>query len=130
MMHRIMAHGLTAYAAYIPRQRLHRSELAAALGAGGGRGARAVASFDEDSTTMGAEAARRALNGSARPPAISFATTAPAYLDKTNATAIHAVLDLGHEGFAVDMPGSARGAVGAAAGGGRRWAGGAQRPAH
>ena len=105
--------GLISYAAYVPRFRLQRAELAAALGGGGGRGARAVASYDEDTTTMGVEAARRALRNGDRPASLAFATTAPAYLDKTNATAIHAALDLGHEGFAVDMAGSARSAIGA-----------------
>jgi 3-hydroxy-3-methylglutaryl CoA synthase/uncharacterized OB-fold protein len=72
-----------------------------------------VASYDEDTTTMGVEAARRALRNGDRPASLAFATTAPAYLDKTNASAIHAALDLGHEGFAVDMAGSARSAIGA-----------------
>ncbi|TMM05694.1 MAG: hydroxymethylglutaryl-CoA synthase [Actinobacteria bacterium] len=106
--------GILGYAAYVPRFRLQRAELAAALGGGGGgRGARAVASYDEDTTTMGVEAARRALRNGDRPRSLAFATTAPAYLDKTNASAIHAALDLGHEGFAVDMAGSARSAIGA-----------------
>ncbi|MDW5593175.1 OB-fold domain-containing protein [Conexibacter stalactiti] len=108
-----MAHALLSYAAYVPRHRLGRAQLAAALGSGGGKGSRAVASYDEDSTTMGVEAARAALTDGIKPPAIHFATTAPAYFDKTNATAIHAALDLGHEGFAVDLAGSVRGAVGA-----------------
>jgi 3-hydroxy-3-methylglutaryl CoA synthase/uncharacterized OB-fold protein len=108
-----MAHGILSYGAYVPRHRLRHAELGAALGSGGGSGARAVASYDEDSTTMGVEAARAALAGGGTPAAIHFATTAPAYADKTNATAIHAALDLGHQGFAVDLAGSARGAVGA-----------------
>jgi 3-hydroxy-3-methylglutaryl CoA synthase/uncharacterized OB-fold protein len=110
-----MAGGLLAYGAYIPRHRLQHAELTAALGGGGGgSGSRTVASYDEDSTTMGVEAARRALaDVSERPGSIYFATTSPAYLDKTNASAIHAALDLGHQGFAVDMAGSARSAVGA-----------------
>ncbi|MBB4663900.1 zinc ribbon domain-containing protein [Conexibacter arvalis] len=117
-----MAHGILSYGAYVPRHRLRHAELGAALGSGGGSGARAVASYDEDSTTMGVEAARAALANGAAPTAIHFATTAPAYADKTNATAIHAALDLDRQGFAVDLVGSARGAVGAlrqaAAGGG------------
>jgi hydroxymethylglutaryl-CoA synthase len=117
-----MAFGILSYAAYVPRHRLQRQELAAALGGGGGTGARAVASYDEDTTTMGVEAARAALADGVRPAALYFATTAPAYVDKTNAAAIHAALDLGHQGFAVDLAGSVRGAVGAlraaAAGGG------------
>jgi hydroxymethylglutaryl-CoA synthase len=74
-----------------------------------------VASYDEDSTTLGVEAARRALadGGGGRVEHLYFATTAPAYLDKTNASAIHAALDLGGEGSAVDLAGSARGGPGA-----------------
>jgi hydroxymethylglutaryl-CoA synthase len=106
--------GLLSYAAYLPRHRLQRSELAAALGTGASPGgSRLVAAYDEDSTTMGVEAARRALSDGRRPGSIYFATTAPAYFDKTNASTIHAALDLGHEGFAVDLAGSARGSVGA-----------------
>jgi hydroxymethylglutaryl-CoA synthase len=105
-------YGILSYGAYVPRHRLQHAELGDALGVKAGRGARTVAAFDEDSTTMGVEAARRALNG-VRPGSIYFATTAPAYFDKTNASAIHAALDLGHEGFAVDLAGSARGGAGA-----------------
>ncbi len=108
-----MPRPITAYATYVPRHRLQRAEVGAALTSGAGEGARALASFDEDSTTLGVEAARRALPEGERPGSIYFATTAPAYADKTNATAIHAALDLGHDGFAVDVAGSARGAVGA-----------------
>jgi 3-hydroxy-3-methylglutaryl CoA synthase/uncharacterized OB-fold protein len=105
--------GITSYGAYVPRHRLQRDELGAALGVPAGKGARTVAAFDEDTTTLGVEAARRALTDGERPPSIHFATTAPAYFDKTNASAIHAALDLGHEGFAVDMAGSARSSTGA-----------------
>jgi hydroxymethylglutaryl-CoA synthase len=108
-----VSNGLLAYGAYVPRHRLQRAELAAALGTPAGKGARAVASFDEDTTSMGVEAARRALGRGGCPDSIYFATTAPAYVDKTNATAIHAALDLGHRGFAVDLAGAARSAVGA-----------------
>ena len=108
-----MPTGILSYSAYIPRYRLAHEELGSALGMGGGAGSRAIASYDEDTTTMGVEAARRALGNGARPAALYFATTAPAYFDKTNAAAIHAALDLGSEGFALDIAGSARGAVGA-----------------
>ena len=48
------------------------------MGAGGGRGHRAVASYDEDTTTMGVEAARNALEtSSATPSSIWFATANP-----------------------------------------------------
>lgn len=111
-----MGWGLLSYGAYIPRYRLQHAELDAALGISATRpakGSRTVASYDEDSTSMGVEAARRALKNGGCPDSIYFATTSPAYFDKTNATAIHAALDFGHRGFAVDLAGSARGAVGA-----------------
>ncbi|HEY3065408.1 MAG TPA: OB-fold domain-containing protein, partial [Methylomirabilota bacterium] len=44
---------------------------------------------------------------------VYFATSDPAYLDKTNATAIHAALDLPRNAMAVDMAGSVRSAAGA-----------------
>ena len=89
--------GLIAYGAYIPYNRLKRSRIAEVLGSGGGPGSRAVASFDEDTTSMGAEAARAALRMLAGGPAsvrqLYFATAAPAYLDKTNANVVHAALE-------------------------------------
>ncbi len=107
-------HGIVSYAAYVPRHRLDRGQIRATLGQGGGKGTRSVASYDEDSTSMGVEAARGARwNGSFTPSAVHFATTAPAYADKTNATAIHAALGLAGDVFATDHVGSVRSAVGA-----------------
>ncbi|MFJ9562857.1 OB-fold domain-containing protein [Streptomyces fuscichromogenes] len=102
--------GIVSYGTYLPRHRVQRAEIAGTLGAGGGRGLRVAASFDEDSTTMGVEAARRALRDTSagQADALYFATTSPAYADKTNATAIHAALGLPREGFAADLAGSAR----------------------
>jgi 3-hydroxy-3-methylglutaryl CoA synthase/uncharacterized OB-fold protein len=105
-------YGINSYGVYLPRHRLGFAAIAAAVGGRSGAGSRTVAGFDEDATTMGVEAARRASDGS-RPSAIYLATTAPPYADKTNASAIHAALDLGHDGFAVDLAGSARTGVGA-----------------
>src|SRR5438132_14032063 len=85
--------GIVSYGTYIPYWRLDRQRIAEALGTPAGRGTRAVASFDEDSTSMGVEAARACLAAApegVRPQALLFATADPAYLDKTNATAIHA----------------------------------------
>jgi hydroxymethylglutaryl-CoA synthase len=105
--------GILAYAAYLPRHRLTHAQLEAQLGERGGGGQRILASYDEDATTMGVEAARRVVRDGTPPGAIYFATTTPPYLDKTNATAIHAALDIGHDGLAVDMAGSARSGIGA-----------------
>jgi 3-hydroxy-3-methylglutaryl CoA synthase len=105
--------GITAYGSYVPYHRLDRSGIRTLLGQGGGKGQRTVAGFDEDSTSMGVEAARRCRWGAPLPGSLYFATTAPAYIDKTNATTIHAALAGGHEGFAADMGASVRGGVAA-----------------
>jgi 3-hydroxy-3-methylglutaryl CoA synthase len=79
-----------------------------------------VASYDEDTTTMGAEAARAALRGGqagrgrdSQPRSLWFATTGPAYADKTNATVLHAVLQLDRTVPAYDAVGSTRSALAA-----------------
>ena len=107
--------GLLAYGTYVPFRRLKRSEIGAALGTGGGKGSRAVASYDEDPTSMAVEAARTALRGyaSVRPQRLLFATSDPPYLDKTNANVVHAALDLDPSVLAVDMMGSVRSGVAA-----------------
>jgi hydroxymethylglutaryl-CoA synthase len=106
--------GIVSYGVYLPYWRLDRKAIAEALGASAGSGTRAVASYDEDTTSLGVEAGREALRGVAvTPQALYFATAGPAYLDKTNATAIHAALDLPTSAFAADMAGSVRSMVGA-----------------
>ncbi len=109
---------LLSYGTYLPSGRVDLAEVGVTLGSGGGRGQRVVASFDEDSTTMGVAAARAALSvlpsaGAGAPADLYFATTSPAYLDKTNAAAIHAALGFGSRGFAGDLAGSARSGVAA-----------------
>ncbi len=107
--------GIAAYGAYVPYYRLQRAAIGAALGSGGGKGTRAVASYDEDATSMGVEAARiamKAANGIA-PQAVFFATSTPPYLDKTNAAAIHAALGMPAATGAYDLIGSPRSAVAA-----------------
>jgi 3-hydroxy-3-methylglutaryl CoA synthase len=86
---------IVAAGAYVPYRRLPRGAIARALGTPAAPGTRAVASYDEDTTTMGVEAARLALDGlpaALAPRTLLFATADPAYLDKTNASAIHAAL--------------------------------------
>jgi len=107
--------GILSAAGYVPYWRLDRAQIGATFGSGGGKGTRAVASFDEDTTTMGVEAARLAVRaaGGVEPRALSFATSSPAYLDKTNATTIHAVLRLDRSVPAFDFGGAVRSANGA-----------------
>jgi hydroxymethylglutaryl-CoA synthase len=107
--------GIISAGGYVPYRRLDRSEIAAFFGSGGGRGTRSVAAYDEDTTTMGVEAARVALRSApagAVPRALWFATADPAYLEKTNATAIHAALRLDQSTPAIDTGGAARSGVG------------------
>ena len=83
--------GIVSIGVYLPYNRLSRETIGAALGAPAGKGTRSVASYDEDATTMGVEAARNALAATeVSPSSVLFATSVPTYLDKTNATAIHA----------------------------------------
>ena len=107
--------GIVAYAAYLPYFRLDRKAIGESLGASAGSGTRSVASYDEDSTSMAVEAARAATRVApdVRPGAVYFATASPAYLDKTNASAIHAALALDAQAAAFDMLGSVRSGAGA-----------------
>src|SRR5271156_3539083 len=111
-----MSSGIAAWGTYLPFWRLQRSAIKGVLGSGGGRGTRAVASHDEDTTTLGVEAARRALAvgpGAAGVQDLFLSTPDPAYLDKTSATTVHAALGLGRGCGAYDFTGSSRSAVGA-----------------
>src|SRR6201987_5057920 len=103
--------GIVGYHAYLPAYRLDRGEIAAALGARA-RGTRCVAGYDEDTTTRGGPAALPVLPG--REPAVGslwLATTDPVYADKTNATAVHAALDLQPGILAADLGATVRSGV-------------------
>src|SRR4051812_25562802 len=109
--------GIVSFAVYLPYRRLDRTQIAPFVGQGGGKGTRTVASYDEDSTTMAVEAGRLALRAqpgaaSVVPNQLLFATTFPAYADKTNATAVHAALRLPGDSLALDLGASVRSAVG------------------
>ncbi|MGB8206800.1 MAG: hydroxymethylglutaryl-CoA synthase, partial [Mycobacterium sp.] len=95
-----MTTSLIAYATYLPRFRLAGADV------GLRRGDRVVASYDEDSTTMAVAAAARVLEGHALPTNLYFATSSPAYADKTNASAIHAAIGLPCAAFATDLVGT------------------------
>jgi 3-hydroxy-3-methylglutaryl CoA synthase/uncharacterized OB-fold protein len=110
--------GIISCGGYIPYWRLPRSAIGEAMGTYGGSGTRAVASYDEDTTTMGVEASRLAVRplgpaGSVAIDSVLFATAEPAYLEKTNATAIHAALRLDTDALAIDVGGAARSGIGA-----------------
>jgi len=105
-----MEAGIVSWGVYLPYWRLERKAIGQAFGSGGGRGTRTVASYDEDTTSMAVEAGRRALAaaGTPEPADLFFSTPAPAYLDKTNATTVHAGLGLAAGTGAYDLCGSVR----------------------
>src|SRR4051794_21465401 len=53
--------GIVGWGVHLPYRRLERAQIAALVGAGGGKGSRTVASYDEDTTTMAVQAARDAV---------------------------------------------------------------------
>ena len=128
-----MSAGIAAWGTYLPYWRLQRSAIAGVLGSGGGMGTRSVASHDEDTTSLGVEAGRRALAvgpGEAAVQDLILSTPDPAYLDKTSATTVHAALGLGRACGAYDFAGSSRSAAATlllALAGAGRGAGGAGR---
>lgn len=108
--------GIISAAGYVPFRRLDRADIAKTFGSGGGKGTRSVASYDEDTTTMAVEAARLARRSAPEGTpvgALWFSTANPAYLDKNNASAIHAALRLDTQVGALDFGGALRSGVGA-----------------
>jgi hydroxymethylglutaryl-CoA synthase len=85
------------------------------MGKGGGRGTRSVAGPDEDTTTLAVAAGRSLLAAApsdVAADALWFTTATPAYVDKTNATAVHAALRLDGSTMAMDAGGAIRSGVG------------------
>jgi 3-hydroxy-3-methylglutaryl CoA synthase/uncharacterized OB-fold protein len=106
----IMDRGIVSYGAYVPRLRIDRAAIAAAHSWAfpnmRGKGARALANWDEDTVTMAVEAARGVDLGGVS--AIAFASTTPPYADLQNATLVARALGLPNEIAASDASGSLR----------------------
>lgn len=91
--------GITSYGVHIPRYRLDRKIISAAMGwIGGGRlpGEKAIANYDEDSLTMAVTAARKCTKGYdiAKLDGIFFATTTPPYREKEGSAIIGTALSM------------------------------------
>jgi 3-hydroxy-3-methylglutaryl CoA synthase len=99
--------GIVRYGSYVPFFRLTRAAM------GGGKGERAVASYDEDSVSMAVEAAREVLTREVPIESLLFATTSPPYAEKLNATTIHAACNLPAGVASLDLGGSTRAGLGA-----------------
>ena len=106
--------GIVSHAGYLPYRRLDRSGIVA-----GGRHRRRQGhphggvlrrGHHHDGGRSGPAWPSARCPG-ARPAAVYLATTAPAYLDKTNATAMHAALRLGSDVVAADFGGAVRSSV-------------------
>ncbi|HBA34909.1 MAG TPA: hydroxymethylglutaryl-CoA synthase [Gammaproteobacteria bacterium] len=97
--------GITSYGAYVPYYRLTRKAM------GGGKGERAIASFDEDAVSMAVEASRDADLSAV--DTLLFATTSPPYAEKLNAAAIAAALSLPSSIRSTEIGSSSRMGLGA-----------------
>ncbi|MDY6907670.1 MAG: OB-fold domain-containing protein [Chloroflexota bacterium] len=88
--------GIKSYGAYIPYNRLARSEIAKVWGGPAIPGERAVANHDEDSITMAVEAAFDCVRGldTKGLGGLFFASTTAPYREKQCATLIAKVLDM------------------------------------
>lgn len=107
--------GILAYGAYVPMFRLNRDLIAKAWGGGSGAGEKAVANFDEDSLTMGVEAAVDCLRGIDHKSidALYFVSLTHPYQEKQAASIIAETLDLRPDTFTLDIDNSPRGATSA-----------------
>jgi 3-hydroxy-3-methylglutaryl CoA synthase len=108
--------GILAYGAYIPRLRLQRKAIAAANTwfnpalRGQAKGERAIANWDEDTITMGVEAARDCLHGVDRGglAAVVLASTTHPFDDRQNAGVLANALNLRSSIRSQDAGGSMR----------------------
>ncbi|HVN83222.1 MAG TPA: OB-fold domain-containing protein [Candidatus Binatia bacterium] len=94
--------GIVRYGSYVPYFRLTRAVI------GGGKGERAVASFDEDAVSMAVEASRDAVRGGVAIDTMLFATLSPAYAEKLDTATLQAALDLPETVSSVALGGSSR----------------------
>ncbi|MFC1981146.1 hydroxymethylglutaryl-CoA synthase family protein [Chloroflexota bacterium] len=101
--------GIVSYGAYIPIYRLS-SEVINQVWRGRGKGEKAVANFDEDSLTLGVEAARDCIKGAEKNSidALYFASTTLPYKEKQTASIVAAALDLRENIVTADITDSLR----------------------
>ena len=103
--------GIVDAAAYVPAMRLDRGAIFAANSwanpalKGLARGSRSFCNWDEDSITLGVEAARRCLSGRSADEVrrLYFASTTPPFADRQSAAVIGEALNLSEQTAAVDL---------------------------
>lgn len=88
--------GIISYGAYIPYNRLQKKKINEFFGKSGGNGEKAVAGYDEDSVSMGVEAALDSLKGVdvKSIDSVYFATTSSPYKEKGSVATITEALNL------------------------------------
>ncbi|MDF2680570.1 MAG: 3-hydroxy-3-methylglutaryl CoA synthase [Brevibacillus sp.] len=88
--------GILSYGAYIPYNRLQRKKVKEFFGTSVFAGEKAVASFDEDSLTMGVEAAFHCLEGQdvTKLESVYLATASGPYKEKSSIPTLAQALDL------------------------------------
>lgn len=91
--------GIVSYGAYVPRYRITRKTISAAMGwfnATGVPGEKAVANYDEDAVTMAVAAGSDALSGTSGQPveALYLATATAPYKERQDAGIVAAAMDL------------------------------------
>lgn len=91
--------GITSFGAYVPRFRMSRKTITAAIGwfnAAAVPGEKAVANYDEDSVTMAVAAGTDCLDGVSRDTleGLYLATVTPPYKERQDAGIVAAALDL------------------------------------
>ncbi len=105
--------GIVSYGAYVPRYRLTRKTITAAMGWFGGAsvpGEKAIANYDEDSVTMAVAAATDSLTGVGRETleALYLATTTAPYRERQDAGIVAAALDLNDDVRTADFTDSSK----------------------
>jgi len=102
--------GIQSYGIYIPYHRMSRSDIGKAWGGLQLPGEKAVANFDEDTTTMGVEACRDCLSGFDKTDITSLflASTTFPYAEKQTSALVAAALDLDRTALTIDVANSLR----------------------
>lgn len=124
---------ILACGAYLPRLRLARAQIAAAMqwqrsGSASSTGSRAICNWDEDALTLAVQAARACLSnaGTTTPDlmagiaSVSLASTTAPFADRSNSTLLAAALDLPDTIQTADVGGSLRAGTSALADATRR----------
>jgi hydroxymethylglutaryl-CoA synthase len=114
-----LRNGIVSHGLHIPRFRIKREEYQRVWGYFSPRGVeeKSVADFDEDSITMGVEAASNALRNAGIDrfgiDAVYFASTSPPYAEKQNASTIAVALGCRSDTATLDLTSSPKSGVSA-----------------